>query len=140
MTRPLEDLSLQRYKDRKFNKLTIRKEFRREEDGRIVATCDCDCGKSRDIKRKEVLSGRTKSCGCLLHERGPVRKSNHYLSEAAKDARAVSLAPHQHTQRPRGGGLFYVRSYYAPRVLDDDGDGQGTGLLGPGESVRSSSD
>lgn len=30
-------------------------------------TCRCDCGKVREIRRQQIRSGQSKSCGCKIH-------------------------------------------------------------------------
>lgn len=53
---------------KKFNLLTINKIFWTEYDEPMVL-CTCDCGNTNVLLRKhEVQSGHTKSCGCLMHK------------------------------------------------------------------------
>lgn len=127
----------QNLKDRTFNQLTIRAEFRR--DGLILVVCDCTCGKTGVVKRRaNVTQGRTKSCGCRTSNRDRSNSGHRYLTPEARQARAVVQAPNQYASRT--GWRQYARSRTAPRLLDGGGDGAGTGLLGPGEGVRPSHD
>lgn len=38
-------------------------------DGRRVAVCRCDCGKTKTANLSKLRAGRVKSCGCLREER-----------------------------------------------------------------------
>jgi hypothetical protein len=37
----------------------------RQSHGKIVWKCKCDCGNICDVAAKRMISGKTKSCGCL---------------------------------------------------------------------------
>ena len=51
----------------KFNKLTvIDKEFRPNQIPHVLWECQCECGNKIKVKPKNLLSGATQSCGCLL--------------------------------------------------------------------------
>lgn len=56
----------------KFNRLTAVKSNGKSRSGHSVWIFQCDCGKQKSISRYAVMSGKTKSCGCLNTE---VRKS-----------------------------------------------------------------
>lgn len=43
--------------------------------------CQCDCGKTKVIRRSNLVSGFTKSCGCLLQEYQRTSKIKHGLSK-----------------------------------------------------------
>lgn len=49
----------------KFGRLTVLEEVVERREGRIVDLCECECGKKRKVRRDDILSGKTKSCGCL---------------------------------------------------------------------------
>lgn len=34
----------------------------------ITYNCKCDCGKEKNIRKKNLLKGNTNSCGCLHNE------------------------------------------------------------------------
>ena len=36
---------------------------------RIRAVCRCDCGSQKEVQKKDLKSGHTKSCGCFMRER-----------------------------------------------------------------------
>jgi len=55
----------------KFNRLTViekdlTKAYRYPSDCHYL--CRCDCGRIAFIKRTALISGRTKSCGCIKAE------------------------------------------------------------------------
>lgn len=56
---PYKDLLNQR-----FGKLVVKSLIGSSERGKIWH-CECDCGNECDISSKGLLSGKTKSCGCL---------------------------------------------------------------------------
>jgi len=54
----------------KFNKLeVIAKAVFHLRKGKKYWICFCDCGKAKEIREDHLLSGRTKSCGCLKVEK-----------------------------------------------------------------------
>lgn len=63
---------------KKFNKLTVIKfdriEHKRDSKGKNrdkgYWLCKCDCGNEVTIARNEIVTGKTKSCGCLCKENG----------------------------------------------------------------------
>ena len=58
----------------KFNKLTIIKDNGVSASGRKrMCKCECECGNIVDVDFSKVISGHTKSCGCIKHNR-PLKK------------------------------------------------------------------
>lgn len=51
----------------KFNRLTVIEEYPECTPREVL--CECECGNRIRIKKTEVMSGHTKSCGCLQSER-----------------------------------------------------------------------
>lgn len=54
-------------KDQRFGKL-VAFEVEGKEDHYILWICKCDCGKVTVVRSKNLISGNTKSCGCLRKE------------------------------------------------------------------------
>lgn len=56
----------------KFERLTVVKEGRpiKEKNGRMRTTilCECQCGEYVTVRKDDLFSRRTKSCGCLFRE------------------------------------------------------------------------
>ena len=76
----------------KFNKLTIREIFRKEIKKNnkvktvVFANCVCECGNIKEIRAINVISGATKSCGCLHGENhGETRTRMHRIWGLMKD-------------------------------------------------------
>lgn len=59
----------------RFGRLTVLK-YSHSNNGRLWQ-CQCDCGVIKDIVGYELLSGKTKSCGCLKRERIIKRSTTH---------------------------------------------------------------
>ena len=49
----------------KFGKLTALYSLPEREGSSVVWHCKCDCGNEIDVPRKRLITGNTKSCGCL---------------------------------------------------------------------------
>lgn len=59
----------QNLQGRKFGRLTVVEPTGRiEPDGSINWLCYCECGKQTCVSSNKLLTGRTKSCGCLKRE------------------------------------------------------------------------
>lgn len=50
---------------RKFGKLEVIKYVRTNEKRKTIYMCKCDCGNYKEIKRNSLVTGHTKSCGCM---------------------------------------------------------------------------
>lgn len=68
---------------KKFNYLTILKDLGK---GKIL--CRCDCGNEKDFNKYNVLSGHTKSCGCL---RGVTTKKRRLNNLAGKKFNMLTI-------------------------------------------------
>jgi hypothetical protein len=61
-----------------FHRLTVIGEaVPRPSHGRRSFRCRCECGKEKTVQAKHLISGHTKSCGCLLFETGGARNGNY---------------------------------------------------------------
>lgn len=58
----------------KFGKLTVIK-YLYTQQGRAYWLCKCECGKTYIGLGKNLLNGNTKSCGCINHGKGQIRKN-----------------------------------------------------------------
>ena len=52
----------------RFGRLTAIKATRHRQNGSVLWECQCDCGKITIVKVNSLMSGNTKSCGCLAIE------------------------------------------------------------------------
>ena len=68
----------------KFGQLTIIGEYR-DLRNFIQYKCKCDCGKETVVYRSNLISGKTKSCGCLYKKSNQkFRKTNAYCFDIAQ--------------------------------------------------------
>lgn len=63
---------------KKFNKLTVIREHGRDKSGRLIYLCRCDCGNETIVNRSNIMTGCTKSCGCLRRDRTKDISGNKY--------------------------------------------------------------
>ncbi len=54
----------------RFGKLTALRPTTKRKGGSVVWTCLCDCGRTTEASYNDLVSGNTRSCGCLIHEKG----------------------------------------------------------------------
>lgn len=71
---------------RRFGKLTVVKKIGVKNAGqrgksRSIYLCKCDCGNETEVLRNSLITGNTKSCGCLERE---TKKTMHIKHGAAK--------------------------------------------------------
>ncbi len=79
------------------------------------AVCQCDCGKIHYVLRYNLLSGGTKSCGCLKSERAIMRDRMRYaqLEEGQRTNLAMLVCNHPVRGNPTGvKGVCKVRGKY----------------------------
>lgn len=74
---------------RRFGRLVVvGKEYTFLADGtrRGLWTCKCDCGKIAHVRSRQLISGRTKSYGCLRREVSRIRRYNPNLTQEERIA------------------------------------------------------
>ena len=84
---------MSKYKDltgQKFGRLTCIKDAGRSSRKQVLWLCKCDCGKLVIVKSNSLLTGNTKSCGCLAREILIKRNTVHSLSKG-KDGKVTRL-------------------------------------------------
>lgn len=54
----------------RFGRLTALYPTAKRLGGSIVWMCRCDCGNVTEVSYNDLRSGNTKSCGCMVHEKG----------------------------------------------------------------------
>ena len=90
----------------RFGRLIVQSDARTK-SGRPALVCICDCGKVATVERKRVLSGGTRSCGCMRLEnnrthgqrRGPLKSTWQVWS----DMRGRCRNPNLKSYRNYGG-------------------------------------
>lgn len=65
----------------KYGRLTVLSCAGRNNDGRQMFLCKCECGKETTVIGKHLQSGNTKSCGCYKHDAGIKANTTHGLSK-----------------------------------------------------------
>lgn len=61
-----------------FGRLTVLQDTgRRDDAGRVIWSCSCECGNERDAVGRDLTSGRTTSCGCKKSERAKSAATKH---------------------------------------------------------------
>jgi len=73
--------------------------------GRVVWHCQCECGNEIDVPSHSLVSGNTKSCGCLKTEVTPKPKGNELIPVYAEWQKAVFEKDHHTCQRCGYGDL-----------------------------------
>ena len=63
MSRKIHDLT-----GRRFGRLTVLELLPERKNGCPVWLCRCDCGQTKAVARANLVSGGTRSCGCLRRE------------------------------------------------------------------------
>lgn len=56
----------------RIGRLTVVSYVGRAKNHQSLWLCQCDCGEKRTVSRANLISGNTKSCGCLAKEVNPV--------------------------------------------------------------------
>lgn len=64
---------------KKYNKLTVMKNVRKKDQWRLV--CKCECGGETITSKNSLVTGQTKSCGCLRDETTGKRAYKHGYSK-----------------------------------------------------------
>lgn len=68
---------------KKFGRLLAIKEIKSgSRKKKAIWLCKCDCGKETEVSKSQLLSGRTKSCGCLRKESTSKMRKRHGLSKS----------------------------------------------------------
>lgn len=80
--------------DKKFGKLLVIKKEKSNKRNNSMWKCICDCGKEIIVMGESLVKGRTKSCGCLVHEslwKGYEEISGTYWGRCKSSARKRGL-------------------------------------------------
>ena len=65
-------------KGKKFNRLLII-DFSENKNNRTAWICKCDCGNIKIVNSSKLISGHTKSCGCLNDEKRSIKAKNMFI-------------------------------------------------------------
>jgi hypothetical protein len=99
---------------KKFNRLTVLKFSHSDKRWRKWYLVRCDCGKEKTIMGSAMVSGNTKSCGCLAKE----TKQTKRISENHSDITAIILGYKRHAER-RGFKWLLSRSFVEKLIKEN---------------------
>lgn len=80
----------------RFGRLVARERVGSDNYGNSLWSCQCDCGKIKEISSHNLKAGRTRSCGCLRRETA-ARHPTMVNSPKKERAGWVSIARHGYT-------------------------------------------
>lgn len=66
----------------RFGRLTVMKVDGKNNRGRPLWLCKCDCGNETHVERQHLIRGQTKSCGCFRKEFAKRQHTTHGLSKS----------------------------------------------------------
>jgi len=84
----------------KFNRLKVIKFHHKDKKFRRFYTCQCDCGNKKIIHGAALVSGNTKSCGCLAKEVS--RKKSEIAQNTKKGAKTAIYLQYKRHAKDRG--------------------------------------
>lgn len=91
---------MHRLENKQFGRLTVLwKSLRIDKSGHIYWECRCSCGRKHEVQTNKLLSGNTKSCGCL-----------------AQEMRGKSRITHGETRGPRSNWSPRTKMLYAAKA------------------------
>jgi len=83
------------YIGNRFFRLTVKSVFKKD-NGYRYFSCVCECGKTKDILAKNIIRGKTKSCGCYQKERASEAAKTH--GEGANKTKEYRIWTHIKTR------------------------------------------
>ena len=54
--------------NKRFGRLLAVRKTDKRKNGSVVWLCQCDCGKTKEVRQNQLASGVVRSCGCLISE------------------------------------------------------------------------
>lgn len=71
-------------RDQKYGKLTAIYRLPSTKNGHAVWLCLCECGNVKSVAATHLISGKTKSCGCLVYKHGGCKSITYQSWKAMK--------------------------------------------------------
>lgn len=59
---------------RTFGRWTVKRREKNDVNGKSVFLCACECGTEKNVSASSLLSGKSKSCGCLASDKSQMHK------------------------------------------------------------------
>ena len=81
--------AIESFVGQKFGQLVVRQTGGKNYRGRVMWLCRCDCGNAKEVLPYNLLSGNTKSCGCLMREVHLVLHRTHGATARGSGARGL---------------------------------------------------
>jgi len=110
MPRPRIDLTGQT-----FGRLTVYEEWYNSYIKKWIVFCVCDCGNTIDVRKSDLKSGKTHSCGCLQRERVKEKNTKHGECTNGKDSKEYKALRHIIQRCYNPNHKFF--SYYGGRGI-----------------------
>lgn len=88
----------------RFGRLIAVREVQTEARGRYYL-CRCDCGSEKIVRLDQLRSGKTKSCGCLNHERTSERRTDDLTG---KQFGRLTVIGRSHTRHKTQGHVMWL--------------------------------
>jgi len=66
----------------RYGRLTAKNQDGRSNDGKVLWSCLCDCGKKSTVRSSDLIAGKVVSCGCLHRENIAGRNFKHGKSKS----------------------------------------------------------
>ena len=100
----------------KFGRLTATHPTEKRSQGRVVWHCECECGNTIEVASHSLVSGNTKSCGCLKKEtESPRPKEDEAIFVYANWCKMVLIKDDHTCQRC---GLHDINAQYVAHHVD----------------------
>jgi len=79
----------------RFGRLVVVRPTGERYHGCLVWTCQCECGLQHEVSSRQLIIGKTRSCGCLRSELAKAPKLNHWQEskQFIKEGYAVAKCP-----------------------------------------------
>lgn len=88
MSRQINDLT-----GRKFGRLTVLELLPERKNGQLIWLCRCECGKTTAVRKRSLIQGSTRSCGCLVREAARARRAKNNSGKAVEKKAASTPYP-----------------------------------------------
>lgn len=98
----------------------IGRDFDRPTDRNTYWLCKCDCGEIRSITRTSIVSGKSKSCGCMRGEHLKGINKTHGMSKTRIYHEWASMRKRCKSENDRCASSYYLRGITVCPEWDSD--------------------
>src|SRR5690625_2224082 len=96
---------------KRYGRLTVISKTDKRNHGKIVWTCQCDCGNLIDVPTHYLNNGDTQSCGCLKRHIDPINLRDKYDNKRVNGV-AIHLFKDKAPRKDSSTGYRGVSRYY----------------------------